>query len=453
MRRTVLSLSLVFVLLAATRPVSSAAPSGAAQDRPPAASHAFSVHDMLAMDRISDSRVSPDGRTIAFTLRATDLEANRGRTDIWLVGADGRDLRRLTSHPAADTSARWCRDGRGLYFLSTRSGSSQVWRILARRGRGRAGHGPAARRRGPRRLAGRPDARRDHGGLPRPDRRRRPPPRRSRPGARTRPRAASSTSSSSGTGTAWSDGRRSHLFAVSGPGGEAGTSCRPWTPTRPASPSAGPRRSPSRPTEGGRLHRAGRRPRGGLVDELRPLRRRRSTARRPPRCLTAGEQGLGHDARLLARREDAGLSGHGPARLRGRPLPHRAHALARRRGAGPRADRGLGLLGRGDRPGRPDGDSSSWSTAPNKGQTSLFAVDANDRPGRDVVGERDGAPPSRPAGERIVFERNNLRSPTELYSVAPDGSDERAVDPHQRRQGRRRPPGRARAVHLRRLEQ
>jgi len=51
--------------------------------------HPFSVHDMLAMDRISDPQVSPDGKRVAFVVRKTDLEANRGRTDLWLVDADG----------------------------------------------------------------------------------------------------------------------------------------------------------------------------------------------------------------------------------------------------------------------------------------------------------------------------------------------------------------------------
>ena len=45
---------------------------------------------MLAMDRIGDPQVSPDGSRIVFVLRTTDLEANRGRTDLWLVGSDRR---------------------------------------------------------------------------------------------------------------------------------------------------------------------------------------------------------------------------------------------------------------------------------------------------------------------------------------------------------------------------
>ena len=90
-------------------------------------SHPFGVRDLVAFDRISDPRVSPDGRWVAFSVSALDLGANRRRSDLWLVGVDGTGLRRLTSHEASDTSPRWMPDGRSLYFLSSRSGSSQVW--------------------------------------------------------------------------------------------------------------------------------------------------------------------------------------------------------------------------------------------------------------------------------------------------------------------------------------
>ncbi len=91
--------------------------------------HPFSVEDMLAMDRISDVQASPDGTVLAFTRRVTDMEANKGRTDIWLVHPDGAGLRRLTSHEAGSSHPRWSHDGAHIYFLSGRSDSSQVWRI------------------------------------------------------------------------------------------------------------------------------------------------------------------------------------------------------------------------------------------------------------------------------------------------------------------------------------
>lgn len=93
--------------------------------------HPFTVDDMLAMKRISSPTVSPDGQRVVFVVRETELEADRGRTDLWLVGLEGRgtEPRVLTTHPEADHSPIWSRDGRFLYFVSSRSGSSQVWRL------------------------------------------------------------------------------------------------------------------------------------------------------------------------------------------------------------------------------------------------------------------------------------------------------------------------------------
>lgn len=91
----------------------------------------FSVDDLVRLKRISEPVLSPDGRTVVFTVRETDMQANRGRTDLWaldLASADAR-ARRLTSHPADDGSAQWSADGRYIYFLSTRSDTSQVWRL------------------------------------------------------------------------------------------------------------------------------------------------------------------------------------------------------------------------------------------------------------------------------------------------------------------------------------
>jgi len=104
-----------------------AATSAPAQDAP-AEPHPFSVHDMLAMDRLGSPVVSPDGKWAAFTVRSTDLEANGGRTDIWLVSTDGKTTRRLTTHEAADYNPAWCLDGH-LFFLSARGGSAQIWKI------------------------------------------------------------------------------------------------------------------------------------------------------------------------------------------------------------------------------------------------------------------------------------------------------------------------------------
>jgi dipeptidyl aminopeptidase/acylaminoacyl peptidase len=91
----------------------------------------FTVEDLVLLKRITDPRLSPDGRQVAFVQRATDMDANKGRTSLWLLDLTPGTAqpRRLTDVKANDSSPRWSPDSRTLYFLSTRSGSSQVWRL------------------------------------------------------------------------------------------------------------------------------------------------------------------------------------------------------------------------------------------------------------------------------------------------------------------------------------
>ena len=66
--------------------------------------HPFNVHDLVAMQRVSDPQPSPDGKRAAFVVTKMDLEANKGRRDIWLAATDGSGVRRLTTDVANDWS-------------------------------------------------------------------------------------------------------------------------------------------------------------------------------------------------------------------------------------------------------------------------------------------------------------------------------------------------------------
>jgi len=94
-----------------------------------AAPKGLTIQDMLAMQRVGEPHVSPDGTRVAFAVRDTDYDANRGRFDIYIAKVDGSGVERVTTSAENDTDPAWSPDGRWLYFLSSRSGSSQVWRI------------------------------------------------------------------------------------------------------------------------------------------------------------------------------------------------------------------------------------------------------------------------------------------------------------------------------------
>jgi acylaminoacyl-peptidase len=99
----------------------------AAQARP------FTAKDLALLDRVSDPRVSPDGRYVAYNVRSTDWDGNRGFNALWVLERGRADAppRLIRDQEKAATSPRWSADGRWLYYLSSRSGSTQVWRTPA----------------------------------------------------------------------------------------------------------------------------------------------------------------------------------------------------------------------------------------------------------------------------------------------------------------------------------
>ena len=76
--------------------------SGAAQ----AAPHPFDVHDLVMMERVSDPALSPDGKTVAFAVRQTDYDANKGRNSVWVAPASGGTPKRLTDTRSPAFKAR-----------------------------------------------------------------------------------------------------------------------------------------------------------------------------------------------------------------------------------------------------------------------------------------------------------------------------------------------------------
>ncbi|MFH0944211.1 MAG: S9 family peptidase [Planctomycetota bacterium] len=92
-------------------------------------SHPFCFNDMIGMARISDANVSPDGAWVAYVSREYSLEKNGSNADIRMVTADGYHDHALTNSSAQDWSPRWLADGKRIAFLSTRSGSPQIWTI------------------------------------------------------------------------------------------------------------------------------------------------------------------------------------------------------------------------------------------------------------------------------------------------------------------------------------
>ena len=95
---------------------------------PASATRPMTLDDLLNAVRASDPQLSPDGKWVAYVRTDTDPKSLKRNADVYLVPADGSaPPRALTRSGKSDTAPRFSPDGRMLAFLSTRSGTSQLW--------------------------------------------------------------------------------------------------------------------------------------------------------------------------------------------------------------------------------------------------------------------------------------------------------------------------------------
>jgi dipeptidyl aminopeptidase/acylaminoacyl peptidase len=87
------------------------------------------VDQILSLKRAGSPELSPDGRTVAYTVRDTNWDDNSYDTQIWLADTRTGRTRQLTNSRKSSQSPAWSPDGSRLAFISDRTDKRQIYLI------------------------------------------------------------------------------------------------------------------------------------------------------------------------------------------------------------------------------------------------------------------------------------------------------------------------------------
>lgn len=94
----------------------------------------FDIDALEALGRVSDPRVSPDGKTVLFGISYESLEQNASNNDLYTLALqDARDAQpvRITRTPKSEAGAVWMADGRIAFLYPDADGKMQMWTMKA----------------------------------------------------------------------------------------------------------------------------------------------------------------------------------------------------------------------------------------------------------------------------------------------------------------------------------
>jgi dipeptidyl aminopeptidase/acylaminoacyl peptidase len=87
----------------------------------------FTFEEMMALKRVGDPQVSPDGRWVIFSAVDVSLDQNSKTSHLWIVPAAGGESKQITNGQAGESRGRFSPDGKSILYTSSAVGGSQIW--------------------------------------------------------------------------------------------------------------------------------------------------------------------------------------------------------------------------------------------------------------------------------------------------------------------------------------
>src|SRR4051812_46274402 len=85
--------------------------------------HAITYPDFAAVRAVSDAQIAPDGKSILYSVRTTDVAANKRSGKTYVVATTGGTPRVFPRDDVSASEARWSPDGKRVAYIA----AGQLW--------------------------------------------------------------------------------------------------------------------------------------------------------------------------------------------------------------------------------------------------------------------------------------------------------------------------------------
>lgn len=81
------------------------------------------------LGRVSEPSVSPDGKSIVYSVKYFNVAENKGFSDLYSIPVAGGDAKKITDFKGNESNPRWRPDGKKIGFIAEEGGSEQFWEM------------------------------------------------------------------------------------------------------------------------------------------------------------------------------------------------------------------------------------------------------------------------------------------------------------------------------------